>query len=45
MFGTTFFTLTGFHGAHVTIGVIWLLSIFFYSFKKGAITPRHELEV
>ena len=29
LFGTTFFTLTGFHGAHVTIGVIWLLSIFF----------------
>lgn len=45
LFGTTFFTLVGFHGAHVTIGVIWLLSIFFYSFKKGGITPKHELEV
>jgi heme/copper-type cytochrome/quinol oxidase subunit 3 len=45
MFGTTFFTLTGFHGAHVTVGVIWLLSILFYSFKRGGITPRHELEV
>ena len=31
LFGTTFFVLTGFHGAHVTIGVIWLLSLFFYS--------------
>jgi heme/copper-type cytochrome/quinol oxidase subunit 3 len=35
MFGTTFFTLTGFHGAHVTIGVIWLLSIFIVSLRGG----------
>jgi cytochrome c oxidase subunit 3 len=34
LFGTTFFTLTGLHGAHVTVGVIWLLSLFGYSFKK-----------
>lgn len=27
LFGTTFFVLTGFHGAHVTIGVIILLSL------------------
>ena len=26
LFGSTFFTLTGFHGVHVTIGVIWLIS-------------------
>ncbi len=25
--GSTFFVLTGFHGAHVTIGIIWLLSL------------------
>jgi heme/copper-type cytochrome/quinol oxidase subunit 3 len=25
LFGSSFFTLTGFHGAHVTLGVIWLL--------------------
>lgn len=25
LFGTTFFVLTGFHGLHVTIGVLWLL--------------------
>ena len=25
MFGASFFTLTGFHGAHVTIGIFWLL--------------------
>jgi cytochrome c oxidase subunit 3/cytochrome o ubiquinol oxidase subunit 3 len=27
VFGSTFFMLTGFHGAHVTIGIIWLLSL------------------
>jgi cytochrome c oxidase subunit 3/cytochrome o ubiquinol oxidase subunit 3 len=27
LFGTTFFVLTGFHGAHVSIGIIWLLSL------------------
>jgi heme/copper-type cytochrome/quinol oxidase subunit 3 len=35
MFGTTFFTLTGFHGLHVTIGVIWLLSLLFVSLRGG----------
>lgn len=25
LFGSTFFTMTGFHGAHVTLGVLWLL--------------------
>lgn len=25
--GSTFFTLTGLHGLHVTIGIIWLLSL------------------
>jgi cytochrome c oxidase subunit 3/cytochrome o ubiquinol oxidase subunit 3 len=28
MFGATFFTLTGFHGAHVAIGLVWILFIF-----------------
>lgn len=27
LFGSTFFILTGFHGAHVTVGVIWLLAL------------------
>ena len=44
LFGTTFFTLTGFHGAHVTLGVIWLLSLFFYSFR-GGVTPARNLDV
>src|SRR5215471_6224932 len=28
LFGSTFFVLTGFHGAHVTVGVLMLLSLF-----------------
>lgn len=28
LFGTTFFILTGFHGAHVAIGVAWLIMMF-----------------
>ena len=44
LFGTTFFTLTGFHGAHVTLGVIWLLSLGFHSFK-GGVTPDTHLDV
>jgi cytochrome c oxidase subunit 3/cytochrome o ubiquinol oxidase subunit 3 len=27
LFGSSFFVLTGFHGAHVTAGIIWLLSL------------------
>jgi heme/copper-type cytochrome/quinol oxidase subunit 3 len=35
MFGSTFFTLTGFHGLHVTIGVIWLLTLLYVSLRGG----------
>ena len=45
LFGTTFFTLTGFHGAHVTLGVVWLLSLFFLSFRRGGVTPERNLDV
>ena len=45
LFGTTFYTLTGIHGAHVSLGVIWLLSILLLSFKKGVITPEKNLDV
>jgi cytochrome c oxidase subunit I len=27
LFGSTFFVLTGFHGGHVTLGVLWLLAL------------------
>jgi heme/copper-type cytochrome/quinol oxidase subunit 3 len=45
LFGSTFFTLTGFHGAHVTLGVIWLLSLLFFSFTKGGVTAARNLDV
>jgi cytochrome c oxidase subunit 3/cytochrome o ubiquinol oxidase subunit 3 len=44
MFGTTFFVLTGFHGAHVTIGVLILMSLFGLSLK-GKITEESALNV
>ncbi len=44
MFGASFFTLTGFHGAHVTIGVIWLLSLFFLSLR-GGVKQEDSLDV
>jgi heme/copper-type cytochrome/quinol oxidase subunit 3 len=34
LFGTTFFVLTGTHGVHVTIGVLWLLSLLVTSFIR-----------
>tara|TARA_B100001142_G_C14326167_1_gene652368 strand:+ start:1290 stop:2030 length:741 start_codon:yes stop_codon:yes gene_type:complete len=45
LFGTTFYTLTGFHGAHVTLGIIWILSLLFLSYKKGKVTPESHLDV
>ena len=38
IFGSCFFTLTGFHGAHVFAGVIWLIVITAKTFK-GKYTP------
>ncbi|MFM8945078.1 MAG: heme-copper oxidase subunit III [Actinomycetota bacterium] len=35
LFGTTFFVLTGFHGVHVAIGILMLLSVFGISFAGG----------
>ncbi len=34
MFGSCFFTLTGFHGAHVFAGVVWLSVVLVQSFGK-----------
>lgn len=44
MFGTTFFVLTGFHGAHVTVGVLILMSIYALSLK-GHITEESSLNI
>ena len=44
LFGTTFFTLTGFHGAHVTLGIVWLLGLAWVA-KKGRLGPKTALDV
>jgi heme/copper-type cytochrome/quinol oxidase subunit 3 len=41
VFGSTFFTLTGFHGAHVTAGVLFLLVCFFRSLRGDFTKDRH----
>ncbi len=35
LFGSSFFLLTGFHGAHVTLGVLWLMSLLATDIKRG----------
>jgi cytochrome c oxidase subunit 3/cytochrome o ubiquinol oxidase subunit 3 len=42
LFGSSFFVLTGFHGAHVTIGVLMLLSLFSLSVRGRLPTSRSE---
>jgi cytochrome c oxidase subunit 3/cytochrome o ubiquinol oxidase subunit 3 len=44
LFGTTFFVLTGFHGAHVTVGVLILMSLWAASLR-GKLTEEHSLSV
>jgi cytochrome c oxidase subunit 3/cytochrome o ubiquinol oxidase subunit 3 len=40
MFGTTFFVLTGLHGAHVTMGILWLLILWGRS-MEGRLDQSH----
>src|SRR5438552_10420393 len=44
LFGSSFFTLTGFHGAHVTAGVLWLLALLSIDFRRG-LGPNDALNV
>lgn len=44
LFGASFFLLTGFHGVHVTIGVIWLLSLWVVAIR-GGLTREKSLNV
>ena len=43
LFSATFFLLTGTHGAHVTIGVIWLLSLLGMELKGNLGTEKAEI--
>ena len=44
LFSSAFFTLTGFHGAHVTVGVLWLLTMFGIDVKRG-LRPADAINV
>ena len=44
LFGSTFFTLTGFHGAHVTLGVIWLSTMLVLA-VRGKLPPEKSLNL
>ena len=42
LLGTTFYTLTGTHGCHVAIGVLWLSLMYVRSFKPAQPDPQHR---
>jgi heme/copper-type cytochrome/quinol oxidase subunit 3 len=42
---SSFFVLTGFHGAHVFIGVLMLLILFSTSVRNGELSEAHGLNV
>jgi cytochrome c oxidase subunit 3 len=44
LFGASFFVLTGFHGTHVTIGVIWLLTMFVLA-VRGQLPQQRALNL
>ena len=44
IFGSTFFVLTGTHGVHVTLGVMWLIGWLIYSFT-GKMGPEHAMDI
>ena len=44
LFGCTFFVLTGTHGAHVTVGVLWLLTLWVRALQ-GKLGPAQAVTV
>ncbi len=44
VFGSSFFVLTGFHGAHVTVGVIWMATLFVRGLQDK-LPPAKALQV
>jgi cytochrome c oxidase subunit III len=41
LFGATFFTLTGFHGAHVAVGVLWIVMLIIRALRGGVNEHNH----
>ncbi len=44
LFGSSFFFLTGFHGAHVTVGILWLLALWVQAYR-GMLGQKDALRV
>ena len=44
LFSSSFYTLTGFHGAHVTLGLVWLIAIAIIAARNPAGRPS-DLDV
>lgn len=44
LFGSTFFTLTGFHGLHVLIGVLWAIILVIRA-AQGAYGPEDDIGI
>lgn len=44
LFGATFFTLTGFHGTHVAVGILWIIMLIVRALR-GGVTPQNHLAV
>ena len=44
LFGSSFFILTGFHGAHVSVGVMWLLALWLDAWR-GRLGPHNALRL
>ena len=45
LFGSTFYTMTGFHGTHVTVGVIWLVIMSILIQKKKLVPGKEAVNV
>jgi hypothetical protein len=41
LFAATFYVMVGFHGAHVTVGMLWLLTLW-YLLTRGRLAARDE---
>ena len=44
VFGSSFFVLTGFHGVHVSVGVVWLTALLTLA-ARGKLSPSRALDV
>jgi heme/copper-type cytochrome/quinol oxidase subunit 3 len=44
VFGSSFFVLTGFHGAHVTVGVLWMATLWILA-ARNKLPPGESMKV